>query len=254
MLEEFDQNLPTELASVEEKMKELMEIEEATQLNEEFEKFKSDLIIEFTKELDYRDQTYVDSMKQFHKDIKKMIKLMSEQFINLRDKMLTELNLIEDKFNEDRKDIIDKRYTNYIKSLIDSIHYKTGNNLLPTFDYDSNNFVFGEQFAKNIREFNQNAVKETEYANIMDKGEYESYERGQFSNVYEDLTFDVNNERYYDSEKYFNPHNKMLQQGGYLNKEEAFAKAKLYAQTCFNEEYRKSIKKGLNKKYGVELK
>ena len=128
MLEEFDQNLPTELASVEEKMKELMEIEEATQLNEEFEKFKSDcdklmqkkknLIIEFTKELDYRDQTYVDSMKQFHKDIKKMIKLMSEQFINLRDKMLTELNLIEDKFNEDRKDIIDKQYTNYIKSLI----------------------------------------------------------------------------------------------------------------------------------------
>lgn len=141
-----------------------------------------------------------------------------------------------------------------IKSLIDSIHYKTGNNLLPTFDYDSNNFVFGEQFAKNIREFNQNAVKETEYANIMNKGEYESYERGQFSNVYEDLTFDVNNERYYDSEKYFNPHNKMLQQGGYLNKEEAFAKAKLYAQTCFNEEYRKSIKKGLSKKYGVELK
>ena len=133
LLEEFDQNLPTELATVEEKMKELMEIEQADKLHEEFERFKFDcdaimqkkknLIIEFTKELDYRDQTYVDSMKQFHKDIRKMIKLMSEQFITLRDKMLTELNLIEDKFNEDRKDIIDKQYTNYIKSLIDKLDF-----------------------------------------------------------------------------------------------------------------------------------
>ena len=114
-------------------MKELMEIEQYDKLNDEFEKFKSEcdaimqkkknLIIEFTKELDYRDQTYVDSMKQFHKDIRKMIKLMSEQFITLRDKMLTELNLIEDKFNEDRKDIIDKQYTNYIKSLIDKLDF-----------------------------------------------------------------------------------------------------------------------------------
>jgi dynein regulatory complex protein 1 len=118
---------------VEEKMKELMEIEQADKLQEEFEKFKLDcdaimqkkknLIIEFTKELDYRDQTYVDSMKQFHKDIRKMIKLMSEQFITLRDKMLTELNLIEDKFIEDRKDILDKQYTNYIKSLIDKLDF-----------------------------------------------------------------------------------------------------------------------------------
>jgi len=110
-----------------------MEIEKADTLQGEFDKFKSEcdaimkkkknLIIEFTKELDYRDQTYVDSMKQFHKDIKKMIKLMSEQFITLRDKMLTELNLIEEKFNEDRKDIIDKQYTNYIKSLIDKLDF-----------------------------------------------------------------------------------------------------------------------------------
>ena len=133
LLEEFDSNLPLELQSVEEKMKELMEIEQADKLQEEFDKFKLDcdaimqkkknLIIEFTKELDYRDQTYVDSMKQFHKDIKKMIKLMSEQFITLRDKMLTELNLIEEKFNEDRKDILDKQYSNYIKSLIDKLDF-----------------------------------------------------------------------------------------------------------------------------------
>ena len=133
LLEEFDENLPKELQTVEDKMKELMEIEQADKLNEEFDKFKlecdaimqkkKNLIIEFTKELDYRDQTYVDSMKQFHKDIKKMIKLMSEQFITLRDKMLTELRLIEDKFNEDRKDILDKQYSNYIKSLIDKLDF-----------------------------------------------------------------------------------------------------------------------------------
>ena len=62
-----------------------MEIEQADTLSREFERFKMDcdaimqkkknLIIEFTKELDYRDQTYVDSMKQFHKDIKKNDKI-----------------------------------------------------------------------------------------------------------------------------------------------------------------------------------
>ena len=95
---------------------------------------KKNLIIEFTKELDYRDQTYVDSMKQFHKDIKKMIKLMSEQFITLRDKMLTELNLIEEKFNEDRKDILDKQYSNYIKSLLDKLDFVGTVHNSPNFD------------------------------------------------------------------------------------------------------------------------
>ncbi len=132
-LEEFDQNLPNELAEVEEKMKQLMEIEMADKLYNEFENFKSncdeimkkkkDLINEFSKELDYRDQTYVENMKSFHKDIKKMIKLMSEQFITLRDKMLVELDLIEKKFNEDRKNIIDEQYTFYIKSLIDKLDH-----------------------------------------------------------------------------------------------------------------------------------
>ena len=155
LLEEFDENLPKELQTVEDKMKELMEIEQADKLNEEFDKFKlecdaimqkkKNLIIEFTKELDYRDQTYVDSMKQFHKDIKKMIKLMSEQFITLRDKMLTELKLIEDKFNEDRKDILDKQYSNYIKSLIDKLDFvgtekeKELTNLQDTLDENAEN-------------------------------------------------------------------------------------------------------------------
>ena len=39
-MEEFDTNLPAELQSVEEKMKELMEIEQADKLQEEFDNFK----------------------------------------------------------------------------------------------------------------------------------------------------------------------------------------------------------------------
>ena len=119
------------MQSVEDKMKELMEIEQADLLHEEFEKFKEncdkimkrkkDLIIEFTKELDYRDQNYVDSMKQFHKDIGIMIELMSQQFITLRDLMLKHLGYIEDKFIEDRKNIINDQYLEYIKSLIDKL-------------------------------------------------------------------------------------------------------------------------------------
>ena len=130
-LEEFDENLPEDLRKAEEKAKELMEIEQADKLQEEFDKFKlecdeimqrkKNLIIEFRKELDFRDQTYVDSLKQFHRDIEKMIELMSEQFITIRDKMLEHLNKIEEQFIEDRKDIINEQYITYIKNLIDKL-------------------------------------------------------------------------------------------------------------------------------------
>ena len=131
LLEKFDEDLPQQMNEITEKMKDLMEIEQADLLQEEFDKFKlhcealmqrkKDLIVEFTKELDFRDQTYVDSMKNFHRDIEKMIKLMSEQFITLRDMMLTHLDKIEQKFLEDRKDIINEQYLSHIKKLIDTL-------------------------------------------------------------------------------------------------------------------------------------
>lgn len=131
LLEQFDDELPNQMKEITEKMKSLMEIEQADLLQEEFDKFKlncealmqkkKDLIIEFTKELDFRDQTYVDSMKNFHRDIERMIKLMSEQFITLRDMMLTHLDKIEEKFLEDRKDIINEQYLSHIKKLIDTL-------------------------------------------------------------------------------------------------------------------------------------
>ena len=129
LLEKFDDELPQQMNEITEKMKDL--IEQADLLQEEFDKFKlhcealmqrkKDLIVEFTKELDFRDQTYVDSMKNFHRDIEKMIKLMSEQFITLRDMMLTHLDKIEQKFLEDRKDIINEQYLSHIKKLIDTL-------------------------------------------------------------------------------------------------------------------------------------
>ena len=131
LLEKFDEDLPQQMNEITEKMKDLMEIEQADLLQEEFDKFKlhcealmqrkKDLIVEFTKELDFRDQTYVDSMKNFHRDIEKMIKLMSEQFNTLRDMMLTHLDKIEQKFLEDRKDIINEQYLSHIKKLIDTL-------------------------------------------------------------------------------------------------------------------------------------
>ena len=62
-LEEFDEKLPEDLQKAEDKAKELMEIEQADKLQEEFDKFKlecdeimqrkKNLIIEFRKELDF---------------------------------------------------------------------------------------------------------------------------------------------------------------------------------------------------------
>ena len=46
---------------------------------------------------------------------------MSEQFITLRDMMLTHLDKIEQKFLEDRKDIINEQYLSHIKKLIDNL-------------------------------------------------------------------------------------------------------------------------------------
>lgn len=131
LLEKFDEELPDQIKDITEKMKALMDIEQADLLQEEFDKFKAtcealmqkkkNLIAEFKKELDFRDQTYVDSMRKFHRDIERMIKLMSEQFITLRDMMLLHLDKIEQQFLEDRKDIINEQYLSHIKKLIDTL-------------------------------------------------------------------------------------------------------------------------------------
>jgi len=80
-------------------------------------KKKTDLIVEYSKQLDYKDQLYVDSLKKFRNDIQTMINSMREQFLSLRDQMLLNLEKIENKYKEDRKKLI-QDYKDGIEKLI----------------------------------------------------------------------------------------------------------------------------------------
>jgi hypothetical protein len=71
-------------------------------------KKKNDLIIEYTKQLDFKDQSYVESLKKFRNDIELMINLMRKQFLTLRDEMMLHLNEIEKKFTQDRTTLINE--------------------------------------------------------------------------------------------------------------------------------------------------
>jgi hypothetical protein len=71
-------------------------------------KRKNELIVEYSKQLDYKDQLYVDSLKKFKNDIEDMLILMKDQFLTLREQMLNHLDLTEAKFTEDRKRYIDE--------------------------------------------------------------------------------------------------------------------------------------------------
>ena len=131
-LEEFEKDFPAQKDELAERVQNLMKVEQADELDRLFKIFKQDcdalmqrkknLIDEFQKELDYRDQTYVSSMKQFHADIKKMIHLMNVQFKEIRDKMLEELNKIEEKFLEERKNLIVEQYTEYMDGFLKSLN------------------------------------------------------------------------------------------------------------------------------------
>jgi len=78
---------------------------------------KRNNIKDFVKELQFKDQTYVDSLKQFRIDIEKMIYAMRKQFKTLRADMLTHLDNIENKFKLDRKNLIED-YKKNIDKLI----------------------------------------------------------------------------------------------------------------------------------------
>ncbi|MCQ2820774.1 MAG: hypothetical protein MJ252_26240 [archaeon] len=131
-MDQFEKEFPADLEDLNNKMKALMEIEQADELDLRFKKFKEDadaimkkkkdLIAEFQKELDYRDQTYVSSMKQFHIDILKMIRLMNKQFRDIRDTMLDHLGKIEEKFLQERKDILEEQYTKNMAQLIKDLN------------------------------------------------------------------------------------------------------------------------------------
>ena len=107
-----------------------MEIEQADELQRQYENLilmcddilgkKNTLINEFVKELNYKDQQYVYSLKNFRKNIELIIELMRKQFIDLRTQNLDHLNTIEDQFSNDRRQLIEdykKSITNLISKL-----------------------------------------------------------------------------------------------------------------------------------------
>ncbi len=67
---------------------------------------KNQLIIEYSKHLEFKDQDYVDQVKKFRVDIELMLSLMKDQFLTLRDEMLVHMNEIEKNFTQDRSQLI----------------------------------------------------------------------------------------------------------------------------------------------------
>ena len=87
---------------------------------EEIIKKKKAIILEFSKELNYKDQLYVDSLKKFRTDVELMITFMRKQFHDLRSQMLDHMKKIEDKFNDDRNKLIES-YKKNIENLISQL-------------------------------------------------------------------------------------------------------------------------------------
>lgn len=94
----LDKELPFLQDEIEKRLEDLMIEENAENLQLEFEKFKSEcetiiqakqsLILDFSKELEYKHSTYINSLHKFKTDIVNMISLMKKQFTNLRNSML----------------------------------------------------------------------------------------------------------------------------------------------------------------------
>ena len=130
MLSRIEEQIPDEQKKVENRIKEIMEIEQADELQRQYDDLvrlcdeilgkKNTLINEFVKELNYKDQQYVYSLKNFRKNIELIIELMRRQFIDLRTQKLDHLNLIEEQFCSDRSQLIEdykKNITNLISKL-----------------------------------------------------------------------------------------------------------------------------------------
>jgi hypothetical protein len=130
LLRKVEEEIPDEQKNVENRIKELMEIEQADELQRQYDELvkmcndilgkKNSIINEFIKELNYKDQQYVYSLKNFRKNIELIIELMRRQFIETRTQKLDHLNLIEDQFSNDRSQLIED-YKKNIQNLISKL-------------------------------------------------------------------------------------------------------------------------------------
>jgi hypothetical protein len=103
LINELEDNFPKEQIELEIKIKELLLLEQSDELDLQFSKLKdfcegilfkkNNVINEFLKEINFRDQLYVDSMKNFRSNIETVIKLMRKQFIELRNEMFNHLDI-----------------------------------------------------------------------------------------------------------------------------------------------------------------
>ena len=101
LLKELDEIIPIEQSKVENMATELMQLENAEELYLQFNKFKeqceeilqkkSNVIKEFQKELDNKNNLYIHSIQKFKTDITYTIELMRKQFISIRNEMLNHI-------------------------------------------------------------------------------------------------------------------------------------------------------------------
>ena len=140
-------------------------------------------------------------------------------------------------------------------SLQNSLIFSITNDLRPMLSYNKAVFQFNSSFKNNIRKFNQNARRDTNFKNNMDNYEFETIEEEDTfyeDNAWDEAWNDLDSNLISDNEV-FNPHNKMLQQGGYTNLDETYQKAINNALQAFYNRYNSYIKPMLVKKYGIKL-
>lgn len=140
-------------------------------------------------------------------------------------------------------------------SLQNSLIFSITNDLRPMLSYNKAVFQFNSSFKNNIRKFNQNARRDTNFKNNMDNYEFDTIEEEDTfyeDNAWDEAWNDLDSNLISDNEV-FNPHNKMLQQGGYTNLDETYQKAINNALQAFYNRYNSYIKPMLVKKYGIKL-
>lgn len=142
-----------------------------------------------------------------------------------------------------------------VGSLQSSLIFSITNDLRPMLSYNKAIFQFNSSLKKNIRSFNKNARKDTNFSETMGQEEFDTiededmfYEDNAWDEVWNDVETNLTND-----DEVFSPHNKMLQQGGYSNLDETYQKAVNSALRAFYDRYNTYIKPTLIKKYGIKL-
>jgi dynein regulatory complex protein 1 len=129
------------------------------------------------KELNYKDQLYVDSMKQFRLDIEAMIMLMRRQFTDIRKQMLVHLDKVEEQFIQDRDKLI-ADYKGNIDNLIRNLNMEEANGArnLTNLEDEKEAAAEREAYKQEMDFINKVIVMETHFNFLKETTENFSYE------------------------------------------------------------------------------